>query len=344
MTAGLAENSALEAPTAISMTILLPVYNDWASLDQLIRSIDSSLAAAGLRARLMMVNDGSPTDGSELHLEPPWLAIDQIQILDLRRNLGHQRALAIGLAWLEAHCGREPVVLMDGDGEDSPGDVPKLYAACKANHFTRLVFARRTRRYESLAFRSLYGMYQRFYRLLTGQQLRVGNFSIVPPRILRRLVVVSELWNHYSAGVMRARIPFELLPLARSKRIAGRSQMNYVSLVAHGLSSISVHGDTVGTRLLILTGCLILSALAGIVVVIFLKTETTLAIPGWATSASGLLISFILQACMLSLGFILVILGGRNGSNFVPCRDYQPYVDQVRTVLGCTETDAAVLA
>jgi glycosyltransferase involved in cell wall biosynthesis len=315
------------------VTILIPVYDDWTSLDTLIRSLDTSLGAAGMQAELLVVNDASPTDGGELNLKPPWASIDKIQILDLRRNLGHQRAIAIGLAWLDESGVQDPVVVMDGDGEDAPSQVPLLYAACQKNGFTRLVFARRNRRSEAFAFRSLYIVYQRFYRMLTGHELRVGNFSIIPSRILRRLVVVSELWNHYSAAVMKARIPYEQLPLDRSKRIAGRSKMNYVSLVAHGLSSISVHGDTVGTRMLILAVGLILSGLTGIVAVVFLKTETSLAIPGWATSASGLLISFILQACMLSLGFILVILGGRNASSFIPCRDFQPYVDQVRTVL-----------
>ena len=41
--------------------------------------------------------------------------------------------------------------------------------------------------------------------------MRVGNFSVIPRDLLSRLVVVSELWNHYAAAVFKSRLPFVTL-------------------------------------------------------------------------------------------------------------------------------------
>ena len=52
-----------------------------------------------------------------------------VEVLHLRRNLGHQRAIAIGLAYLEAHSTCEAVVVMDGDLQHPPELVPALVEA-----------------------------------------------------------------------------------------------------------------------------------------------------------------------------------------------------------------------
>ena len=102
--------------------------------------------------------------------------------------------------------------------------------------------------------------YRFVHLLLTGERVRVGNFSVIPRDLLRRLVAVSDLWNHYAAAVFHARIPYTTIPTTRGTRYAGASQMNFVALVTHGLSAMSVFGDRIGVRLLIVT-----CALAGLI-------------------------------------------------------------------------------
>jgi hypothetical protein len=67
--------------------------------------------------------------------------------LRLRRNLVHQRTIAIGLAHIGEYEARD-VVVMDSDGEDDPRDVPRLVARMQEER-GRSVFAERTRRSES---------------------------------------------------------------------------------------------------------------------------------------------------------------------------------------------------
>jgi hypothetical protein len=85
-----------------------------------------------------------------------------------------------------------------------------------------------------------YWFYKIAHRILTGVNIRVGNFSILPSSYLTTLVVMSELWNHYATSVFRSGLPVTTIPIPRGYRDAGRSRMNFVSLVVHGLSAISV--------------------------------------------------------------------------------------------------------
>ena len=321
-----------------SIVILIPIFNDWESLALLLPRLDDALAARGLEADVLVVDDGSTAEPDRDATARPFGALRRIDVLRLRRNLGHQRAIAVGLAYVEDQLQAEAVVVMDGDGEDDPADVPRLLEHLQADRQGRIVFADRTRRSESLVFRVFYSWYKFLHHLLTGQKVRVGNFSAIPRRRLTSLVVVSELWNHYAAGVIRSRQPYCSIPTHRSQRLRGRSTMNFVSLVTHGLSAISVYSDVVGVRLLVMSVLLAGLSFAGMVVAFLVRLMTDRAIPGWTTSTVGLLLILLAQAVMAAFLFSFMILGARHGSPFLPRRDYFFYVGSVRTLQGASRS------
>jgi len=318
----------------VKLLILMPVYNDWRSLSLLLPGLENELHSAGLRARLLLVDDGStekvPASLSHLSLR----SIERIDVLPLRRNLGHQRAIAVGLSYIEANDPTRNVIIMDADGEDSATDVPRLVRECLAHNGEKIIFAARARRSEGLTFACFYHLYRFVHWLLTGIPVRVGNFSIVPSSALRRLVAVSELWNHYAAAVHKAKLPMSLLSTERRPRLDGTPQMDMISLVAHGLSAMAVFGDRIGVRLLILVSLGMLLALSGIAAVAVIRFATDLAIPGWATFASGLLLVFMAQMLLVVLGFIFVILAARNTLNVIPSRDYAHFIDGAQRIHG----------
>jgi len=307
------------------LLILIPVYNDWDALRILIDRLDGELANAGRRASLLLVDDGSsfvPDD-----LVPRALhALDAVTILSLRRNVGHQRAIAVGLAYVHDNVACDEIVVMDADGEDSPADVPRLVAKCEEEGLHRIVFARRAKRSEGIRFAAFYALFRALYRLMTGNDMRVGNFSVIPFELLRRLVAVSEIWNHYVSGIMKARLPFTTIETARAKRLACESRMNFVALVSHGLSAIAVNGDVFGVRMLIGVSFLVLAAVITMLVAIAIRLGTNLAIPGWATYVVAFSILAIMQAIGLSLFFIFIILGGRSQLDMIPQRDYVYFI------------------
>lgn len=267
----------------------------------------------------------------------PFLAISKVQILELRRNLGHQRAIAIGLAYVHANEPCQAVLIMDGDGEDDPRDVPRLIERYRQEQGRRIIFARRCQRSESLQFRLGYVFYKLMHRLLTGREISVGNFSILPFEAVDRLVAVNELWNHYASAVFKARLAHDSIPTNRAPRLAGQPRMNFVSLIIHGLSSIAAYGDIVGVRLLLASFAVICVVLVGMAVVVGIKVglapEGVFAIPGWATNAFGLLLIVLVQAFFGSVMFIYITLNSRQGAHFLPVRDYSYFVLKTRRIV-----------
>lgn len=317
---------AVKAPPGrpLSLVVLIPVFNDFPATEQLIRALDPILHAHGLDAKVLLVDDGSP--GSPRLRCASLQAIASVDVLRLRRNLGHQRAIAIGLAYVEENLPCDAVLVMDGDGEDRPEDVPRLAHAFADAPAGTIIFAARTKRSESLTFVVFYRLFRVLHRLLTGFGVRVGNFSLVPFECLSTLTVASEMWNHYAAAVFKTRLPHQTVPTERGTRYAGPPRMRFVDLVAHGLSAIAVFGDVVGVRLLAATLTAACVVAVFILAVLGVRLFTGWEIPGWATLAAGVLVVVLSQALTASAIFVFLVLSGRAGTNFIPFRDYRLFV------------------
>ena len=220
----------------------------------LVERIDSVFGEYALSGHLLFIDDGSLESLPDQFPETPPRNIQQIQSVELRTNLGHQRALCVGLVHLAQSELAGPVVIMDADGEDAPSDITRLLEKFVGEDKRKVIFAARGLRAEGFLFKFFYKLYRTIHRLAVGFDPRFGNFSVLPASILERLVVSSDLWNHYAAAVVKMKLPYATVPIDRSRRFVGESKMGFVGLVVHGLSAMSVFGDTVGVRLLILCG------------------------------------------------------------------------------------------
>jgi polyisoprenyl-phosphate glycosyltransferase len=315
------------------VAIIIPVLNDWDSLDVLLPALDEALGSRGWVGEILLVNDGSVLPITETLRRRTYLHLESVEVLHLLRNLGHQRAIAVGLTHLyKTRSGLRAIVIMDGDGEDKPEDVPLLIEELTKYSGCSVLFAARTKRLEPWRFQVMYRLYRFLHWLLTGINVRIGNFSAVSPSALPHLVSVSELWNHYAASVCRSRLPMRTLPIARGKRYRGQSQMSLPGLILHGLSAISVFSDIVGVRLLVAG---ILATLVGSLtafVLLALRSITTVAIPGWAMNTVGLFVVVLLQSVLLMLGFVFTILNLRSHVNVIPLRDAAVFVGNAETL------------
>lgn len=309
------------------LIILIPSFNDWEALEKLLLLIDTIKLPAEIELKIMVVDDFSSQPIPESLSYNNYAQIQTINVLRLRRNLGHQRAITIGLCYIYENLKSDFVVVMDGDGEDNPLEIETLLQVAKQSGNQKIIFAKRSKRSESNTFKIFYFLYQKLYILLIGKEMRVGNFSLIPAPLLKNLVVISEMWNHYSSGVYRSRIPYLEVNIARSKRLAGEPKMNFVSLITHGLSSISVYGDIVGTRGLIGIILLLLLFVIIFLLVLIIKFFTDWDIPGWATYVSGLILISGLQMVLIGTIFSIMILSARNTFYFLPIRDYKYYID-----------------
>ncbi len=304
------------------LTLIIPVFNDEESIVLLLHRIDEVIDDQHLQVQVLVVNDGSAAD---FHVGEDWRHISRIQKIDLIRNIGHQRAIAVGLS----HCWKEGIsdyiMVMDADGEDKPEDIALLIDS-SVKEPTHIIFAKRVKRSENNFFKLGYAVYKALYRVLTGVSISFGNFCLIPKKLLGNVVHHSEIWNHFSAGISRSSFPLSIVPTKRGKRYAGVSKMNLVSLILHGLSAISVRTDVVAARLLIFTLCLMVLGLCGLVTVVGVKFLTDLAIPGWATYVAIGLFTIIIQAFLMALILVFLVLQYRMQVTFIPALHYKSFI------------------
>ena len=311
----------------------IPVYNDWEAAAVLMERLDHEIAILDGSVSILIVDDGSTETVPAKLLKAP-SNIDKIEIIRLRRNLGHQRAIAMGLSYIYANYKCQAVLIMDGDGEDDPRDVNSLIEGCRQGDYRKIIFAKRSKRSDGLIFKLGYTSYKILHYMLTGIKVEVGNFSIIPYQLLNRLMGVSEIWNHYAASVYHAKLPLAKIPIPRGERILGKSKMNIIALVVHGMSAISVFGEAVAVRLLCIVSLFMLLTLAGLATTVFIKICTDLAIPGWATNLTGILSIVLLNFFLLAIFAVILMLKSRDRLSFLPIRDWQYFIEDSRTIHG----------
>jgi polyisoprenyl-phosphate glycosyltransferase len=314
------------------IAILIPVFNDWDSLARLLLEIDSSLQSSNLRATVTVVDDGSTVELPDSLRHSNYQRLESVEVVRLLCNMGHQRAIAVGLVHLnkidlDANC----IVVMDGDGQDRAQDIPRLVAELNSTQ-AEVVFAARSKRSEEFAFRVLYYAYRLLYHLLTGHSIYWGNFSVVSRSALAAIIARPDTWNHYAASIVRSRIPFSTVALPRGNRYVGESHMRYSSLVIHGLSGISTFREIVGLRLMVAFS-VILALLFGLLCAggfgwyltggVLFSWMAMAACSGMIFSALGLLISLL---------FVLSVLGRRSESEVIPSNTAYDFVATVTKI------------
>jgi hypothetical protein len=315
--------------------LVIPVYNDWTSFHILLHELDKVAASLPFQFFVSAINDGSideamPTLGdlSALH------HLVGFEIITLSVNVGHQRAIAIGLCVAVHDNDFDAILIMDADGEDPPQSIEALTRGIGDRKDFCLV-AQRTKRVETASFKFFYLLYKCFFKLVTGKTISFGNFCILSSSYADRLVMISDLWNNLPAAILRSRLPIDRVPIHRGRRYAGKSKMNFTSLIVHGLSGISVYADTIFVRLLILCVALVVASVflvGGLLTLrIFFPAHAT---PGWATTITFGLTIIILQVLFTALSSILMLLNNRVQRLVIPKLDYLPYVRNRRLLAG----------
>lgn len=105
------------------LSIVIPVYNEEESLEQLHKELDAVAAAEGYRLDVVFVDDGS-SDGSWDLITRLAAGDPRVRGIRFRRNFGKAAALSAGFAQARG----EIVMTLDADLQDDPGEIPSFLA------------------------------------------------------------------------------------------------------------------------------------------------------------------------------------------------------------------------
>ncbi len=315
-TAGAGEGEAFD-----SLIVVTPVFEDREACSRLFQEL---AATFGDRVRVVAVDDGSVREP----LSPAHLSAAGVSgvVIRLKRNVGHQRAIAIALNYVAGLPGPgRDVVVMDSDGEDLPASVPELCRPLRQGS-ADIAVAQRRNRAEGFRFRAFYAVYKAMFAILTGRSISFGNFMAMRPSGLARLAAMQELWIHVAGCVLTSKLRIERVPLDRGRRYAGESKMNFVGLVLHGFKALMVFAEDVLVRTGIACALIAAFSVLGVVIAILLKSFG-FATPGWFSVTLGILLLVFMQTGTLTLMTLMLTGVVRSGS--VSHIDYRDFIEEI---------------
>jgi len=302
--------------------VVTPVYEDIEASSCMFKELGAQF---GQDLFVVAVDDGSVRQPLEISsLEAA--SVDGV-ILKLRRNVGHQRAIAIGLGYVSEHIGPEQnVVVMDSDGEDLPSSIPVMLDRLRSDTVD-IAVAQRKNRVETLRFKVFYAVYKLFFGLMTGRSISFGNFMALKAHAVKRLVAMQELPIHIAGAVLASKLRTGLCALDRGPRYAGQSKMNFVGLALHGFKGLMVFAEDVLVRVgVTCAGIAAISVLGGVLAVL-LKVSGH-ATPGWFSVTLGVLILMFLQTGALTL-MTLMLTGVIRAGMAANTVAYQEFIESV---------------
>ncbi len=129
-------------------SMVVPMYNEVDSIQELYEGLSRNLAAFGKPYEIIFINDGSKDD---TYAQLCGLAEKDphVFVINLRRNFGQTPALAAGFD----HARGEVIIAMDGDLQHDPNELPKFIA--KIDEGFDVVSGWRERRVDGLFLRRI---------------------------------------------------------------------------------------------------------------------------------------------------------------------------------------------
>lgn len=277
------------------ISVVLPVYNEEAIVNELVDRLVSTLEAMGVSFELCFIDDGSGDRTVERVLARR--ACDpRVQLVRFSRNFGHHCALSAGID----HARGNAVIMMDSDLQDRPEEIPKLWEKYREGY--DVVFAELNQRQESRLKAWLGIGFWRVFGWFTGIKLKnPGVFRIVNRKVILALRRLPER-NRFLAGLF-SWVGFEqaTVVIERAPRAAGTTHYSLgtqIRLSIHAITSFSRAPLRLATYT---SGLLSLGALGLAAWSVYRKMMFGSANMGWASLMVAISVGFALVLLMMGI-------------------------------------------
>ena len=294
--------------------IIIPTYNESQSIVRLLEEINSVTKNSSVPVTIVVVDDGSG-DNTVSQIKDLQLSSASLRIISLLYNIGHQSAIAQGILFAHSQNATHAII-MDGDGEDDPNVIPKIFAMKEYD----IVNVTRGKRSESFAFRISYSIYRFLFYMITNKKMNFGNYCMINSKVIEILSVRTFI--HFPAFLSKLQLKTTSIPADRRKRLGGNTKMSATNLVHHAFRSFAEYGEALLMVFLRLFIILFILFVITIGYIVYLKVFTDYQILGWSsTFGIGLLTSALICVGFFVLGVLQ--LNHTNRNNFPPVALYK---------------------
>lgn len=222
----------------MKLSVVVPLYRCSKSIAELSRLLVVTLDNLTHDYEIIFLNDGSPEHDWEI-IKQCVSENEQIKGINLSRNFGQHYAITAGLE----HSTGEWVVVMDGDLQDRPEEIPRLYQ--KAMEGYDIVFARRYERQDNPLKRLSSHLFYKTLGYLTDTQQdpAIANFGIYNRRVINAICSMKDNTRYFPTMVKWVGFHSTSIDVTHSKREEGETSYSLRKLFNLAIDVIVVFSD-----------------------------------------------------------------------------------------------------
>lgn len=220
------------------ISVVIPVYKAESCLHELYSRLTAALETISPDYEIILVEDCGGDRSWEIIAE--LARKDQrIRGIQLSRNFGQHYGLTAGID----HASGEWVVVMDGDLQDRPEEIPRLYEKAMQG-FDVVVALRKERKHHALKRFSSW-LFYKVFNYLSGMKYdwRAGNFRIVSRRVIEPFRSMREQLRFFGALMEWMGFLTASVEVMHGDRAGGTSTYTWRKLWKLAIDSIIAYSD-----------------------------------------------------------------------------------------------------
>ncbi len=221
------EDIALSEPSAGPyLSVVVPVFNEEETLDELYERLTRVLEADGRPFELIFVDDGSRDHSLDI-LQALHDRDGRVRVVVLSRNFGQSPALYAGLAYVRG----QQAVMLDADLQNPPEEIPRLLA--KLDEGYDVVSGWRQQRQDTLFRRSASRALNAFIGKVTGVPIHDYGCALKALRreVVDRLLLFTHRSRYLPVDVAWLGVKIGEVEIGHNERSAGASKYGLGKLV-----------------------------------------------------------------------------------------------------------------
>lgn len=289
---------ATQAPRVVSLSVVVPVYNESGNLLPFYREVCHALEMVALPAEIIFVDDGS-VDQSEAELRELQGEDPRVRVVLLSRNFGHQYAITAGME----HARGNAVIIMDADLQHPPSMIPRLVDKWREGY--HVVYTIRERTPDAPWYKRVTSdMFYRFIHAVSKVDIvpQASDFRLIDRTVVDCLIAMKER-SRFMRGMVRW-VGFRQtgIPFVAQRRFGGVSKFSFAKMVGLALDGITGF-SSIPLRWSAYLGFLVaVSVIPYGLWAAYAKLFTDTVVPGWASLMVSVL--FLGAVQLISIGIL----------------------------------------
>jgi len=220
------------------ISVIIPCYSCSKSLTELHDRLVSTINSISKRYEIIFINDASPQND--------WDVIKEIKASDpnvaginFSRNFGQHYAITAGLSYAKGDW----IVVMDGDLQDQPEEIIKLYNKVKEGFDVAVGI--RYERQDNILKKLSSRIFFIIFNFMIGHEndSRIANFGIYRKKVIEYYLEMKEQNRLFPLFISWLGFKTAKIEIEHAQRKHGRSSYNYYKLLKLASTSIISHSN-----------------------------------------------------------------------------------------------------